>query len=214
MEAEAIRARGLAEADATRAKSLAEAEGQRSMSDALAANDFAAQRLEIEKIRLQAQIEIGVAQAQAMGVAMASMEFKLYGTPDTAQQILHMISLSDGLGNLIETAPAPLKELGGRLLDRFAPVNGAAIDPAQPSGSGDGVAVSFGAAQPLVDAASAVLKAHLSPAERQRLTVREGIAQALTVANAEQRATLLRAEGMLTLVPAVAGQSVALVIGE
>jgi hypothetical protein len=74
--------------------------------------------------------------------------------------------------------------------------------------------VDFGAAQPLVDAAAAVLKAHLSPAERQRLSVREGIAQALTVADAEQRATLLRAEGMLALVPAVAGQSVALVIGE
>lgn len=215
MEAEAIRARGLAEADATRAKSLAEAEGQRSMSDALAANDFAAQRLEIEKTRLQAQIEIGVAQAQAMGVAMASMEFKLYGTPDTAQQILRMISLSDGLGNLIETAPTPLKQLGERLLDRFAPANGATIAPATPpSGSGDGVAVDFGAAQPLFDAAAAVLKDHLSPAERQRLTVREGIAQALTVANTEQRATLLRAEGMLTLVPAVAGQTVALVIGE
>ena len=215
MEAEAIRARGLAEADAMRAKSLAEAEGQRSMSDALAANDFAAQRLEIEKTRLQAQIEIGVAQAQAMGVAMASMEFKLYGTPDTAQQILRMISLSDGLGNLIETAPTPLKQLGERLLDRFAPANGATIAPATPpSGSGDGVAVGFGAAQPLFDAAAAVLKDHLSPAERQRLTVREGIAQALTVANTEQRATLLRAEGMLTLVPAVAGQTVALVIGE
>lgn len=215
MEAEAIRARGLAEADAMRAKSLAEAEGQRSMSDALAANDFAAQRLEIEKTRLQAQIEIGVAQAQAMGVAMASMEFKLYGTPDTAQQILRMISLSDGLGNLIETAPTPLKQLGERLLDRFAPANGATIAPATPpSGSGDGVAVDFGAAQPLFDAAAAVLKDHLSPAERQRLTVREGIAQALTVANTEQRATLLRAEGMLTLVPAVAGQTVALVIGE
>ena len=215
MEAEAIRARGLAEADATRAKSLAEAAGQRSMSDALAANDFAAQRLEIEKTRLQAQIEIGVAQAQAMGVAMASMEFKLYGTPDTAQQILRMISLSDGLGNLIETAPTPLKQLGERLLDRFAPANGATIAPATPpSGSGDGVAVDFGAAQPLFDAAAAVLKDHLSPAERQRLTVREGIAQALTVANTEQRATLLRAEGMLTLVPAVAGQTVALVIGE
>ena len=215
MEAEVIRARGLAEADATRAKSLAEAEGQRSMSDALAANDFAAQRLEIEKTRLQAQIEIGVAQAQAMGVAMASMEFKLYGTPDTAQQILRMISLSDGLGNLIETAPTPLKQLGERLLDRFAPANGATIAPATPpSGSGDGVVVDFGAAQPLFDAAAAVLKDHLSPAERQRLTVREGIAQALTVANTEQRATLLRAEGMLTLVPAVAGQTVALVIGE
>jgi uncharacterized membrane protein YqiK len=223
LEAEAIRARGVAEAEATRAKSLAEAEGQRAMADALAANDFVAQRLEIEKIRLQAQVEIGVAQARAMGEAMASMDFKLYGTPETAQQILRLMSLTDGIGNLIQTAPAPLKELGGRLLDRFVPTNGngpvpptdAPTAPAAPtSGSGDGLAVNFAAAQPLVAAASAVLKTHLTPAERLKFSVREGLAKAMVQANDEERAVLLRAEGMLALVPGMAEQTVAGVIGE
>ncbi len=122
-EAKALQARGLAEAESIRAKGLAEAEGQRAMADALAANEGVAQRLELEKIRLTAQVEIGVAQAKALGEALAAMDFKLYGSPDTAQQILRMVSLTDGIASLVEGAPPALKELGGRLIDRVLPSN-------------------------------------------------------------------------------------------
>jgi hypothetical protein len=47
-----------------------------------------------------------------------------------------------------------------------------------------------------------------------KLTLREGLAQAQTTANEDERAILLRAEGMLALVPGMAGQTVAQIIGE
>lgn len=116
VEAEVIRAKGLAEAEAVKAKGLAEAESEKAKAEALAAFDNVSQQLELEKIRLQAQIEIGVARARAMGDALASMQVKLFGTPDAADSILRMMSFAEGLNDVTTAAPAPLRELGGRIL--------------------------------------------------------------------------------------------------
>lgn len=218
-EAEAIRARGLAEAETIRARSLAEAEGQSAMADALAAHDGVAQRLEIERLRLQAHVEIGVAQARSMGEAMASMDFKLYGTPETAQQILRLMSLTDGIGSLMQSAPTPLRELGGRLLDRIGPAtNGNGTNtatngdaPAQPNGVESGL--NLLAAQPHIAAASALLRRYLTEDELHTFALSDGIAHALTLATADERLVLVRVEGMLTLAPALADRPVAEVIG-
>ncbi|NJN16914.1 MAG: hypothetical protein HC822_11920 [Oscillochloris sp.] len=214
-EAEAIKARGLAEAEAIRARALAEAEGQRAMADALAANEGVAQRLELERIRLQAHIEVGVAQARAMGEAVAAMDFRLYGTPETAQQILRLMSLTDGIGNLMQSAPAPLQELGGRLLDRFAP-NGhgnghgsAAITANETAtANSDNSPMTMVAAMPLISAAAAVISRHLSAEDCARLSVRSAISAALSLADDIERADLLRAEGLLALMPQFAEQPV------
>ena len=218
LEATAIKARGTAEAEAIRARALAEAEGQRAMADALAANDFVSQRLEIERIRLNAQVEIGVAQAKALGQAVASMDFKLYGTPDTAEQVLRLISLSDGIGNLMQSAPAPLREVGNRLLDRFAPTNGTngstSITPANEESIGDGTSALLIAAQPLIEATGTIVRRYLSPSERRETTVAEAIAQALIVADDDERQILLRAQGALSLVPGIAEQPVTAIIGD
>jgi uncharacterized membrane protein YqiK len=210
LEAEAIKARGLAEAEAVRARALAEAEGQRAMADALAANEGVAQRLELEKIRVQAQVDVGVAQARAMGDAMSAMDFKLYGTPDAAQQILRLMSLADGLGNVIQTVPPPLRDLGGRLLERVAPANGT---PAVPPTNGATVPVAvapspidFGAARPLLLEAAATLGALLHEDERHALTVGEAVEHALTLADERQRVTLLKVQGALALLPDLAGR--------
>ncbi|MFZ1466168.1 MAG: SPFH domain-containing protein, partial [Anaerolineae bacterium] len=61
-EAEAIRARGLAEAESAKAK-----------AEALAAFDGVAQRVEMLKLQLDAQVRIEIAKAQALGSALASM---------------------------------------------------------------------------------------------------------------------------------------------
>jgi uncharacterized membrane protein YqiK len=210
-EAEALQARGLAEAQAIKAKGLAEAEGQRAMADALAANEGVAQRLELERIRVTAQVEIGVAQARALGEALAAMDFKLYGSPDTAQQILRMVSLTDGIDSLVQGAPSALKDLGGRLIDRILPPNG--------NGSGNGhesqamPGVDMGAAQPLILAGSAVLTSQLSPDERRTLTLRDGIERALAQASEADRVTLLKLQGMLALWPTLAEQTVESVLG-
>lgn len=203
-EADVLRAKAEAsrlEAEAIKARGLAEAEAQRAMADALAAHDAVAQRLELEKIRVSAQVQIGMAQAKAMGEAIASMDFKLYGTPDAAQQILRLMSFSDGIGGLLQAAPAPLKELGGRLMNQIAP-------PTTGNGGLD-----IAAAQPLIAEGRAILTAYLSVEDLGQLSVREGIERALMQATDEQRATLLRLQGMLALMPAMADQKIASVIG-
>jgi uncharacterized membrane protein YqiK len=207
-EAQAIKARGLAEAESVRARSLAEAEGQRAMADALAANEGVAQRLELEKIRLQAQIEIGVAQARAMGEAVSSMDFKLYGTPETAQQILRLMGLADGIGGVIQGAPAPVREIGGRLLDRIAPPlnghsNGGAAN-GEPATGPD-----LGPARGLLLEGAAILGALLSEEERGELTVAAAVERALAAADERQRAVLLKVQGALALLPGVAEQPLA-----
>jgi hypothetical protein len=205
-EAEAIKARGLAEAEAIKARGLAETEGQRAMADALAANEGVAQRLELERLRVTAQTEVGVAQARSMGDALSAMDFKLYGTPETAQQILRMMSVSDGLGSLVQSAPQPLKELGGRLIERAFPSNG--------NGNGQGhspaltPAFDLAAIQPLVIEGSAILQRYLPAAERSTQTLRAAIEQTLALANEQERATLFKIQGLLALLPAMAEQTV------
>lgn len=210
-EAEVIKAKADAareEAEAIKARGLAEAEGQRAMADALAANDGVAQRLELERLRLQAQIEIGVAQARAMGEAMAAMDFKLYGTPETAQQILRLMGLADGIGGVIQNAPAPMREIGGRLLDRIAPpVNGHTNGGA--GGAAPAAGLELGPARELLAEGAAVLAALLSEEERATLTVAQAVDRGLAAADEQQRAVLLRAQGVLALLPGVAEQPLA-----
>ncbi|HEY1011995.1 MAG TPA: SPFH domain-containing protein [Herpetosiphonaceae bacterium] len=200
LEANALRARGLAEAESIKAKGLAEAEGQLAMAEALAANEGVAQRLELERIRLSAQIEIGVAQAKAMGEAMAAMDFKLYGSPETAQQLLRMVTLSDGISGLLGSAPAPLKELGNRILERVAPGNG--------NGNGHGAeppALSLEAARPLLAEGYAIAASLLSADELASLTVQAALDRSLELADAEQRLPLAKLQGLLLAMPQVAG---------
>jgi uncharacterized membrane protein YqiK len=223
-EAEALKAKGLAEAEAIRAKGLAEAEGQRALADALAANDGVAQRIELERIRLSAQIEIGVAQAKAMGEAMAAMEFKLYGSPDTAQQLLKMVSFGDGFNEVINSAPPVLRDLSGRLLDRVLPTNGnghstTAAQPSsnepsavasggeqqiaieQPKATPSPLAPDLAQARPLIAQAQAILSAHLSADELASLPLSEALEQALSKADAQEQPVLLRLQGVLMLWP-------------
>ncbi|MFV9504620.1 MAG: SPFH domain-containing protein [Oscillochloridaceae bacterium umkhey_bin13] len=212
-EAEAIRLRGLAEAEAIRARGLAEAEGQAALAEALAAHDGVAQRLELERMRLAAHTEVGTAQARSIGEALGAMDFKLYGTPEAAQQILRLMSLSDGVGGLLASAPAPLRELGGRLLDRVVPSNGASHGLANGAEAIPQTGPNLILAQPYLAAATAALIRHLSPDEQAQLSLRDGLARALSRADEAERSALLRAEGMLALLPELAEQPVASVIG-
>jgi len=228
LEAEAVKARGLAEAEAIRARGLAEAEGQRAMADALAANEGVSQRLELEKIRVSAQVEISVAQARALGEAIAAMDFKLYGSPETAQQILRMVSITDGVGNLFQAAPPQLKELGGRLLERIAPTNGNGHGSSHANGDGHGLShangdgasdgisslgLSLKTVQPLLDQGRSILQSRLTEEERQTFTLAEGLEYVLaqTTDDAERK-TLLKLQTLLDFVPGFAEQKVASVL--
>ncbi len=57
------------------------------------------------------------------------------------------------------------------------------------------------------------LTSKLSAEERRTLKLREGIERALTLASEEERATLLRLQGILMLWPALAEQTVEGVLG-
>ncbi len=130
-EAEAIRAKGLAEAEAIRAKALAQAEGQKAQAEALAAFDGVAQRLELERIRLDAQVQVGTARAQAMGQGIAHMQIKLFGSSNMAETILKLASFGEGLGELTDNLPQPIVQAGGKILDRLTG-QPAAEPPANP----------------------------------------------------------------------------------
>ncbi len=117
-EAEVLRAKGLAEAEAIQAKGLAEAEGQKAKAEALAAFDNVSQQLEMERLRIDAQIQIGVARAEAVGSAIANMQIKMFGTPEAADTILRLMSFADGMDDVIDSTPAPIRQLGSQLLNK------------------------------------------------------------------------------------------------
>ena len=117
-EAEVIRAKGLAEAEAVKAKGLAEAEGQKAKAEALAAFDNVSQKLELQRIQLDAQIQIGVARAQAIGGAIANMQIKMFGTPEAADSIMRLMSFAEGMNDVISVVPPQVRELGTQLLSK------------------------------------------------------------------------------------------------
>ena len=106
------------EAEAVKAKGMAEAEVQKSKAEALAAFEGVAQRVEIIKLQLDAQVQIEVARAQALGNALASMNIKLIGDPIAASQLLKMVTLADGLGEVVKAAPLSVREIGQQLINK------------------------------------------------------------------------------------------------
>src|SRR5512136_588367 len=120
-KAEAARLQGTAEADVIRAKAeatKAEAEGQKAKAEALAAFDNVSQKLELQRMQLEAQVQIGVARAQAMGAAIANMQIKMFGTPEAADSILRLMSFAEGMNDVVGQMPPQVKELGSQLLGK------------------------------------------------------------------------------------------------
>jgi hypothetical protein len=144
------------------------------------------------------------------------MDFKLYGSPDTAQQILRMVSLTDGVDNLFQAMPGSLKDLGGRLAERVLPANG--------DGDGNGAGADNGGSQSpgsdlddirqMLSDSGTILVSTLTSEEQKTLTLREGIELALTRVKADspQHGTLTRLHQFSALLPMVSGQKVSQVL--
>jgi hypothetical protein len=143
---------------------------------------------------------------------MAAMDFKLYGTPDTAQQLLRMVGMSDGVASLLNGAPAPLKEIGGRLLDRVLP-NGNGHGNGNGQSSPAIPSISIEAAQPLIAEGSRLVAALLPAEELGQLTVAAALDRALAAASDGERPTLLKLQGMVLLLPNVAAQPALSMLG-
>jgi uncharacterized membrane protein YqiK len=121
-EAEVAKARAEAamrEAEAIRAKGLAQAESEKAKAEALAAFDGVAQRVEVMRLQLDAQVQIEVARAQALGTALASMNIKLIGDASAATSLLRMVTLADGLGEVIQSAPQPAREVAQQIVNKI-----------------------------------------------------------------------------------------------
>jgi len=121
-EAEVLKAKAEAamrEAEAIRAKGLAEAESEKAKAEALAAFEGVAQRVEITKLQLDAQVRIEIARAEALGSAMASMNIKLIGDPNAAAALLRMVTMADGLGEVVKATPLPVREIGQQLVNKL-----------------------------------------------------------------------------------------------
>ncbi|HLO30887.1 MAG TPA: SPFH domain-containing protein [Anaerolineales bacterium] len=122
-EADVLRAKAEAamrEADAVRAKGLAEAEAEKAKAEALAAFDGVAQRVEVLKLQLDAQVRIEIAKSQALGSALASMNIKMIGDPEAAASLLRMVTMADGIGEVMKATPEPVREVGKQLIEKIA----------------------------------------------------------------------------------------------
>ncbi len=117
-EAEVIKVKGLAEADATRAQGLAQAESNKAKAEALAAYDGVAQRVELLKLQLDAQVQIEIAKSKALGSALAAMNIKLIGDPTAAASLLKLVTMADGLGDIVKAVPQPVREIGQQLINK------------------------------------------------------------------------------------------------
>ncbi len=119
-EAEVLKARaesGMREAEAVRAKGLAEAESQKAKAEALAAFDGVAQRVEVLRLQLDAQVRIETAKAQSLAQAFSAMNIKLIGDPQSATALLRLVTLADGLGEVLKAAPLPVREIGQQFIN-------------------------------------------------------------------------------------------------
>jgi uncharacterized membrane protein YqiK len=121
-EAEVLKAKAdaaMREAEAVKAKGLAEAEAEKAKAEALAAYDGVAQRVEVLKLQLDAQVRIEIAKAQALGSAISSMNIKMIGDPVAAASLLRMVTMADGMGEVLKATPEPVKEIGQQLISKL-----------------------------------------------------------------------------------------------
>jgi uncharacterized membrane protein YqiK len=197
-EAEVIRAKGLAEAEAVKAKGLAEAEGQKAKAEALAAFDNVSQKLELQRMQLEAQVQVGVARAQAVGAAIANMQIKMFGTPEAADSILRLMSFAEGMNDVIGQLPPQVKELGQQLLKQVTG-NGHEDKPGQPM---------------TVEQAAAMMPLLISLVDRtldvnklKKATVAQVLTQLEDKAADADKPMVAQARAMLVLLPFMADMS-------
>ncbi|MCL4872165.1 MAG: hypothetical protein KJ063_24665 [Anaerolineae bacterium] len=110
---------GLREAEAIKAQGLAHAESEKAKAEALAAFNGVAQRVEILKLELDAQVRIEMAKAQALATAMSAMNIKLIGDPNAAASLLRMVTLADGLGEVVANTPQPVRALAQQMANKL-----------------------------------------------------------------------------------------------
>lgn len=194
-EADVFRAKAEAamrEAEAVRAKGLAEADSEKAKAEALAAYDGVAQRVEILKLQLDAQVRIEIAKAQALGSAMSSMNIKMIGDPTAAASLLRMITMADGLGEVLNAAPESVKQIGQQFVNKLtdtsaAPAVAATNDTADLA--------------KLVPEIVQMIEKKLDLEAIKSLSVKEVLAQLSEKATKKEKLTIEKAQQTLAMIP-------------
>ncbi len=204
-EADVLRAKadaGMREAEAVKAMGLAEAESQKAKAEALAAYDGVAQRVEITRLQLDAQVQIEVARAQALGNALASMNIKLIGDPVAASQLLKMVTMADGLGEVVKNVPQPMLAVGQQMLNKVTGTEGDGLLKMAQTDSGNG-ASSITDLALMVPELIRIAEKTLDVDKLKGQTVREVLVTLSKRASAEDRATVEKAQQALAQIPII-----------
>lgn len=212
-EAEGLKAKAeaaLCEAEAIRAKALAVAEGEKAKAEALAAFDGVAQRVEILRLELDAKIRIETARANALGQALAAMNIKLIGDPIAATQLLRMVTLADGLGEVVKAAPQPIREVGQQIINKMTgDPNGDALlrlvqEPTHSAnGSTNGKGLSMAEFGALVPKMVKLVEDNLDVNALKGDTVGQVLAKLASKAAAKDQADIEQARHALELMPVI-----------
>lgn len=187
------------EAEAVKAKGLAEAEVQKSKAEALAAFEGVAQRVEIIKLQLDAQVQIEVARAQALGNALASMNIKLIGDPIAASQLLKMVTLADGLGEVVKAAPLSVREIGQQLINKATGGDGDSLVKL----GGDGQASDVAELALLVPQLIKITDKTLDVNKLKGQTVAQVVATLVQRTTGDDKATIEKAQKSLAMLPLI-----------
>jgi hypothetical protein len=85
-------------------------------------------------------VRIEIAKAEALGSALASMNIKMIGDPNAAAALLRLVTMADGMGEVLKATPEPVKEVGKQLVEKvtgkplsLAGTNGHEQQPADPN---------------------------------------------------------------------------------
>jgi uncharacterized membrane protein YqiK len=201
-EADVMKAKAEAamrEAEAVRAKGLAEAEAQKAKAEALAAFEGVATRVEITKLQLDAQVQIEVARAQALGNALASMNIKLIGDPTAASQLLRMVTVADGLGEIVKAAPLSVREIGQQLINKATGTDGDSLVKL----GGDGHASDVAELALLVPEIIKITEKTLNVDKLKGQTVAQVIATLVQRTTGDDKAAIEKAQKSLAMLPLI-----------
>ena len=204
-EAEVLKAKAdaaMREAEAVKAKGLAEAESQKAKAEALAAFEGVAQRVEITKLQLDAQVQIEVARATALGNALASMNIKLIGDPTAAAQLLKMVTLADGLGEVVKNVPQPMLAVGQQVLNKVTGTEGDGLLKMAQAGGGD-QATGIADLAMLVPELIQIAERTLNVDKLKGQTVGEVLTTLSKRASVEDRPKVEKAQQALALLPII-----------
>jgi hypothetical protein len=197
-EADVLRAKadsGMREAEAVRAKGLAEADAEKAKAEALAAYDGVAQRVEVLKLQLDAQVRIEIAKAQALGSAMSSMNIKMIGDPVAAASLLRMITMADGLGEVLNATPEPVRQIGQQLINKLTDTPNKAAEP-EKSPISDSAELAK-----LVPEIVQLVEKKLDLEAIKSLSVKEVLAQLSEKATKKEKQTIEKAQQALAVLP-------------